>query len=68
MSLAVSFYDLKKVHTNKDCDHGHCVGMTINHGGKDHIVWLYVEDKAAADKLADHLKEVVKEVQLIDYV
>lgn len=68
MSLETSFYDIINVETSEDCDHGHCVGLTINHGGGDQLVWLYVKDKETADTLAEQLRPVVKEVQLVDYV
>jgi hypothetical protein len=66
-TLQTSFYNLKGVEKNEDCDHGHCVGLTINHGDGDSLVWLYVKSEAQADALKAILGAVT-EVQLVDYV
>lgn len=66
-TLATSFYDLEGIHTNEDCDHGPCVGLTINHGDGPSLVWLFVKTEEEAKALRDNLKGVL-EVQLVDYV
>ena len=66
-TLATSFYDLKSVETNEDCDHGHCVGLTIDHGDGDSLVWLFVKTEEQANELKTFLDSTLTRVQLVDY-
>ncbi len=67
MGLATSFYNLEGIETNEDCDHGPCVGLTINHGDGPSLVWLFVKTEDEAKALRANLSTVT-EVQLVDYV
>lgn len=66
MTIEVSFYNIKGYKMNHDCDHGHCVEITISHGGPDCSIFLYVDTKEEGENLIAHLKESVRDVQLLD--
>ena len=66
--LESSFYDLTNIEISEDCDHGHCVGVTIDHGEGPAIVWVYVKTEEQAKALHDIFYVAATEVQLIDYV
>lgn len=65
-TLQTSFYTIEGVETDEDCDHGHCVGLTVNHGDGPSMVWLFVESAEAAERVKATLDEVT-ELQMVNY-
>ena len=66
-TLQTSMYDVEEVETNEDCDHGPCVGLTINHGDGPSMFWVFVKTEQEAEELKAILSNVTR-AQLVDYV